>query len=444
MTTRFCLAVLLAATPAFAAPPALPGDESGRIDARREETDSNLRRLARGALFVPRLASKVAFAPFEGAIWALDRYQLRARAHRLFWNDAETIGLLPTLQVDAGFGANAGAHFVARASEGEQLDIRASAGGRFRRNVALSINSGKRFERLALESHVEHQRRPQEPFYGIGNADDPDVPLVAAVDPFVANGDAQFRHELTRAVAVADVRLAKSLRVRASGAVANHVFAGTGAENSIDARYETADLRGFDGYHALYSELELRWDTRRAYDRFEPASHPSTGGLVSAFAGRMHGIDDGSFWRYGADVQRFVRLAAGPRVLAFRLHAEGVTGSLEDVPFYELPRLGGKDYLRGYVADRFRDRLAIVGSVEYRWDLAKLYSASLFVDTGRVYHEVSNLELRDLRVGYGVALEAVSDASFLARISVASSTDGGLFVNLAFDPVFDLHGRVQR
>src|SRR5262249_47332439 len=125
-------------------------------------------------------------------------------------------------------------------------------------------------------------------------------------------------------------------------------------------------------------------------------------------------------------------------------HGEGVTGSRDEVPFTELPRLGGSTYLRGYPLDRFRDRVAAFGSAEYSWDLSQWFSANLFVDVGRVYSSLDELSLDHLRMGYGIALEAHSVQSFLLEGSIASSTDGGIFLNLSFNPVYDIDERVRR
>ena len=118
-----------------------------------------------------------------------------------------------------------------------------------------------------------------------------------------------------------------------------------------------------------------------------------------------------------------------------------MSGDLAEVPFNELPRLGGAQRLRGYPLDRFRDRIAVVGSAEYQWDLSRALSASLFADAGRVYRAASELSLDHLRVGYGVAIEAHSDERFVARLSLASSIDGGVFVDVSLDPVFDIAER---
>jgi len=137
-------------------------------------------------------------------------------------------------------------------------------------------------------------------------------------------------------------------------------------------------------------------------------------------------------------------VTGGGRSLATRLHFETVSGSLDDVAFTQLPQLGGKMLLRGYPADRFRDRVAIAGSTEYFWDVSSFLLASLFVDAGRVYSGLDELTFDDMRLGYGASLQLVDHRSFLAGVSVASSIDGGVFVNVVLDPIYEPEPRVRQ
>lgn len=58
-----------------------PGNESGRIDDA-DRNDSAFRLVARGALFLPKLALEVALSPLRGAVWAEDRYKFENAAKR--------------------------------------------------------------------------------------------------------------------------------------------------------------------------------------------------------------------------------------------------------------------------------------------------------------------------------------------------------------------------
>ena len=159
----------------------------------------------------------------------------------------------------------------------------------------------------------------------------------------------------------------------------------------------------------------------------EVARGRSTGSLALGFVGREHDLrDDRGWFRVGFDLQQFVRLASGPRAFEFRLYADAVVGGPRDIPFTELPRLGGSSVLRGYPADRFRDRLAAVGQVSYVWAAASWLSPVIFVDAGRVFASFGDLSVTDPRGGYGAALELYGRGGLAKRCEIASTIAGGV------------------
>lgn len=431
----------------------VPGAESGRLDP--PDGDSIWRLGLRGILFVPKVAADAVLSPARLTAWAYDRYHLDELYYRVFFNDARTIGLVPTAAYDSGFGISAGARFVDRDLAGahEHLAVEARAGGRYLQAYKAALRSGDRLgNHLALELDGQYELRPKDVFWGIGNHDDsarPAAPVDPRTDP--AALDTRYRERIARVAGVIDARLVDDLHLRSSTELADRTFAASAASDltagsvPIDAVYDPMALVGFGGVRTLYSELELRFDDRGRATYFEPAALYSAGSLAAVFAGRTHRLDHApDYWRYGIDLQHFFRLTDGPRVLALRLRGEGVSGTLAEVPFTELPQLGGPDDLRGYPIDRFRDRVLAVGSAEYEWDLSGLLMASVFVDAGRVYDSLDALELRHLRVGYGVALQGHTEYAFGFRGSLSSSVDGGLFLDLSFNQVFVLDERVRR
>jgi hypothetical protein len=414
------------------APP--PGAESGRVDATRAR-DPALRELARGALFVPRLVLEAAFVPVRGGLWAYDRFDLKERYLDLFFDDTRTYGLVPTARLRSGYGVTWGARFVHRDlfGEREHLSLRAATGGRYQQLTSARLRSGERFGRLQVELDGEIERRPKDAYYGIGNAGD--------------SAEARYRLQVGRVIATSDVRVWGPLHVRASGAIFDFDYGRSDQGPPIDELYSPIALTGFEGVRQAYGELELRWDSRRRGSPWESPSVFATGGLLAGFVGRAVAFDgEHEFWRYGIDAQRYVRLGPGPRVLALRVFGEAVTGSYMDVPFSQLPVLGGSQLLRGYPVDRFRDRVAVLTSAEYRWDLSRALTASAFVDVGRVYPSLAEIPstIEGIRVGYGLALDAHTDKSFVVRTTLATTIDGGMFVDLSFNPVFDLEPRVER
>lgn len=427
-----------------------PGAESGRIDAS-DSSDSGPQRMLRGVLFVPKLGVDLVLSPARLSVWAYDRYQLDALYYRVFYNDARTIGLIPTVAFDSGFGLSAGAQFVDRDLLGqhELLSIEAASGGRYHGVIKTMLGSGARLgERLAIELDGQYELRPRDPFYGIGNHSDsvsPGAPVDPAIDPTAV--ETRYRERLARTAAVIDLRVVDGFHVRSSSELTDRRFSpsDTAVGVPIDVVYDPMTLVGYGGVRYVYSELELRLDTRRNANEYEPQPLYSIGSLAAVFGGRIHRLDGArDYWRYGADLQHFVRIAEGPRVLALRFHGEAVSGALAEVPFTELPQLGGLDDLRGYPTDRFRDRVAAFGSIDYAWDLSSWLSARAFVDAGRVFGSLGDVGVDHLRVGYGVALEGHSPHSFGVLGALSSSIDGGLFLNLSFNPLFTLDERVRR
>jgi hypothetical protein len=412
-----------------------PGRESGRADDATPRV-SAVRKLGRAVLFVPRAVLEIAFAPLRLGIWAYERFSARQVYERTFFNDEMTMGVYPTVSLQSGFGATLGGRFVHRDlfGEREKVSVHAATGGRYRERIDTTLESGRRFGPLRIRLDGDLERRPKETFFGIGNS---------------SSGEARYRVQVLRAIAMADLRVTRTVSVRAAGVLADFDYGRSDEGPAIDELYPPEAMVGFEGVQQGYGELELRYDTRRHVTVWEVPPVKSSGWLLSGFLGHANALDtNADFQRAGIDLQRFFRIGAGPRVLAARLHGELVTGSRDEVPFAQLPRLGGDRLLRGYAVDRFRDRVAAVSSLEYSWDLSRNKTASLFVDAGRVFPELEQVldvrALRQLRVGYGLALAMHTEHSFVARATLASTIDGGVFVSLAFDPPFELEPRVER
>ncbi|HEY5927739.1 MAG TPA: BamA/TamA family outer membrane protein [Kofleriaceae bacterium] len=404
----------------------LPGRESGRVD--KGERDSTLRNVGQTVLFVPRVVLEAAFAPVRGGLWAYERYSVRGRLQRMAFDDTNTYGVMPLLYIDNTYGVTVGGRFVHRnlIGERERFAFRAGFGGEFNEFVDATFKTGERFgQRTELELHGEHERRPHDPFYGIGNNDD-------AVE-------VRHRQQMERVTGTLDFESTQYFSLRMAAALTDLEYGVADEGPAIDVMYPPDMLTGWTGTRNVYGELELRYDSRRV-----SASLEHKGVLLDAFAGRVYQLEAGNdYWRYGGEAIHFMPLGIG-RTIATRLHLESVSGSLDDVAFTQLPQLGGKSLLRGYDADRFRDRAAVATSAEYFWDLSSFMLASVFVDVGRVYSGIDDLSLHNLRVGYGAGVQLVDDRRFLAGVSVATSIDGGVFVNLVLDPIYEPEPRVRQ
>jgi len=389
--------------------------------------------------------------PVRGLVWSEDKYRLEDLYYRVFFNDARTIGLYPTATYESGFGASIGARFVDRDLFGdrEHLAFQATTGALtgepYREELLGAFRTGHRFgDRLELGAEANFDRRPADPFYGIGNGAAVPAPG-SPIDPRTDDSSVKtyHRYQEARAAVTGDVRVVDDLHVIGTGALTQLRFSRSTTGTPIDEVYEPSGLVGFDtGVRHAYAELELRWDTRRRSSPWEPRSVHGTGSFAAVFGGRVDRLDGGAdFWRYGVELQHYMRIAKGPRLLIARFHGEAVSGTRDQVPFTELPMLGGATFLRGYTFERFRDRVAAVGSIAYEWDLSHLLDAYVFTDAGRVFSSIDGATFRDMRVGYGIGLELHSDTGFLFEGSIASSIDGGVFFSVSFNPVLDARAR---
>ncbi len=435
------------------APP--PDQASGISQGERRTTGERLKFVPRALLFVPRLALEVAGAPVRASLYAYDRYDVAARAKDVFWNDTGTVGLYPVFDLQTDYGLTGGARFIHRDlfGEREKLSMRASFGGIYNQQYTASLSSGERFGRLRLEAKGEYEIDPRERFFGIGNNEEvaqADAPVDPYDDPLAI--DSRFRQRVARGFGRARLDIVGPLSARVTSGVLHKEFERSSRGDippgtDIAEHYQVEELGAWeDGASYTYNELELRYDSRRNGDEWEPASLPSTGWLISGFGGVARGFAGSPtrYTLYGGDVQRFIRLGANPRVLTLRLMAQEVRGETDEIPFVDLPRLGGPTLLRGYDRDRFRDRAMALGSAEYLWDLGRMWSAYVFTDAGRVYPRLQDAALEDIRVGYGGGLQLHFEKSIVGRFNVASSIDGGIFFNLSLDPVYEPTARVER
>jgi hypothetical protein len=410
----------------------------------------------RAILLLPGLVLLSASLPVSALAWAHDEYRLDDWARLIFFTEDARIGLYPVAYIETDFGVNVGARFRYRdiAGKGESFGASASY-GRSIREISGAARTGQRLGRLEVHLGAQHQARIRDPFFGIGDADavDPrDGEVMAPIDPFVDRValPARFRQDVTRVALGVDARLAGRLFASITGGLEWRSFSEASRvgddELELSEAYLTADLTGYGAGTATSTyAVELRHDTRRAASPMISAAMPSRGWLLAGFGGFTVGVDGDTtrFLRYGADVQRYLDLHRGTRVLILRLLVEGVWGGYDEIPFVDLPRLGGALHLRGYEHGRFRDRAAALASIEYQWDLSELVTAQLFVDTGRVFSSWLDLTPRDFRLGYGAGLQLHSRQRFILRGQVASSIDGGVFFNLSFDPHLDARRRLD-
>lgn len=179
---------------------------------------------------------------------------------------------------------------------------------------------------------------------------------------------------------------------------------------------------GNDGgwFNGIGSVLKL--DTRNL------VNYPSKG-LYYRLSYRNYDKNRGSDYDFGMteiDLKNY--FSSSPNlILATHLDAKITHG---DVPFQRLAKLG--DRLRGYSSRRFMDNHRIAGRAELRTSpfTNGIYTRAgfvLFVEAGKVAHEIEEINLSDLRYSYGTGF----------RYKLTNSEDK---LNMRFDIAFTEEG----
>jgi hypothetical protein len=450
--------------PAWASAPR-PDRASGIARAAPTPITDHVRWIPRVLLFVPRWALWIAAQPIRLGVWAYQRYQIPERLeYTLFSVDDTGVqpvplwGFYPTAIYETGFGINAGIRFVHKNLGGhrERLLLKANFGGRFRQAYGFSLSSGQRFGRdVRIVLDGLYERRPHERFFGIGNADELATPPAMPIDPTISDAavSTRFRKHLWRGVLTADVPVRGALGLRLSTALIVRNFGSADFDDpdaKIEDVYDVDRLPGFQqGVDNLYSELEVVYDTRRPTSGYQSQVLDATGWFLAGHLGATTGLtgDLSDFIRYGGEVQRYFDLYRGTRVLALRVLVEAVAGGNGGgkISFIDLPRLGGSEILRGYPTDRFRDRAITVATAEYTWDLGNFLAAYTFVDAGRAWPSLVDIDPREgIRVGFGGGVQFHTHGSFITRGQVAASREGDVFLELVLSPAFGRRERTGR
>ncbi len=426
------------------APP--PGQEHGRADPL-DTGDSIARKVGRALLLVPRLPLELVAQPIRGALYVNDRYFDGPNLSPPPGPHDRHIYTRPTVLAETGNGLHFDARLqVENALGHERVLLVAGVGGHYKRLAGIDVEAGRRLTAgLGLRYEIDRDH-----FYGYGNGS-LGSPPTTPIDPLTSDAAVatELRTEIVRVAPFARYHVTGQLAVTATAALVDKQFAvgdTDAGELSLDQAFDVDRVPGFTrGARFLYTELEVAWDTRRSTSVYDVHGQRSTGGLALGFVGRQDGLRAGepAFYRVGFDLQRLIRLTVGPRVLELRAYGELVTGNRDEVPFSELPRLGGAVMLRGYEPDRFRDRLALLGQVSYLWPASSYLVGSLFADVGRVASGLDDASLGDARLGYGAAVESYTSSGALLRLQVASSLDGGVFGYFSFNPGIDRRSRVK-
>jgi len=136
------------------------------------------------------------------------------------------------------------------------------------------------------------------------------------------------------------------------------------------------------------------------------------------------------------------------QVIALHANTEVMFGNEEDIPFFDLSRLGGDDTMRGYFPDRFLGKGRALFNLEYRlklydFNFRKLWDVTIdgvaFGDAGRVYEGADDFTdhfADHMRYSYGGGTRIGFSSGLVARIDVGFSPEETGLVYLTFGHTF--------
>ena len=194
-------------------------------------------------------------------------------------------------------------------------------------------------------------------------------------------------------------------------------------DRSIAEVFDPAEAPGFQdprteyGFTGGWVEFDIR----------EKWEEPPVGIVARVTSARYEdtGISRHDFTRIVGDVKGYVPLGSRNRVLALRFRSShSIADDGKEVPFYLMETLGGAKDIRGFREYRFRDARNFLVSTEYRWEVWNYMDFSFFFDAGKVFHDPSDFNFKDMHTGYGFGVRVHAPPNFVLRFDLANSTEG--------------------
>lgn len=337
------------------------------------------------------------------------------------WNDGRA-GLFPTVFWELGFRPSVGFYFFYDELFHPRHDF-VMHGGFWTDNwQQLKVDSRVRLFHDGsgtLGVSLDYVNRPDRIFYGIG------------ADTRKADRT-YYRERLFETRVHFEGELSGLSRLRVGLTHRFDQFA-RGQSPSIEEKHDIRNPREvprFDDFNFLEGRIDLILDSRGP-DRlttsgsgvlFQPSL--ALGGDPSAES--LHWL------RWSAELAGFLDVSGGGHVLGLRVFTEQVepTGD-EDIPFNELPSLGGLERLRGYPDGRFRGYSTLTVTVQYRYPIWAFLDAELFVSAGNAFdRHLRDFSIERLHLAWGLAVRTNTARSLSFDVLLGFGTN-----RLDSDPV---------
>jgi len=188
---------------------------------------------------------------------------------------------------------------------------------------------------------------------------------------------------------------------------------------SVQQIYTPSELVGFEqNLKYFVFGIVLGHDTRDFKDM------PTRGGLQRFAFLRNQGLgtQQFNFNEYRLDIRQYFSLHTPRHVISLR--NSWVIQQGDNVPFNLLTVLDINSPLRGFTSGRFRDRNSVLFNAEYRFPVWDYIDGTLFVDTGRVFHDFGDLSFNDWRYSVGGGIQFFYRHDIFFRLQAGYGGEG--------------------
>ncbi|MCA9548417.1 MAG: BamA/TamA family outer membrane protein [Myxococcales bacterium] len=400
--------------------------EDGLVRRERPEEGPGLE-VGRLALRFPGALIELAFTPLLPVAVAMDKYHLLDRVIDLLTNDDKTIAFVPVVDPFNSSGLGLGGSLIYNEPLGSADRLVLLGLMRTNRDRNFSIHLSRRvptFSGRTLSLGASYSADHDTRYFGIGQERTKDDQRIIRTD--AVNASFSFTLLNPARLPEYDAEVEVAYRRRRLGL-------GTGTRAPVLVENDNIPLPAGFGQVLDYPELTLSL----LYD-----SRDSLGRTTRGMVGRLQVVatrdmNDGntSAIRTSGSFAVFIPVLPLYRTVFLSV---GVAAAIpfipgDRVPLHQLVNLGGTNTLRGYVADRYLDRLGWWATAEYRFKFYEYeassmqLSAAAFVDTGKVGAEPVDLVKGTLPWSVGVNIRAEQNLVLLGRLQVAFSPDGFRF-----------------
>jgi hypothetical protein len=171
------------------------------------------------------------------------------------------------------------------------------------------------------------------------------------------------------------------------------------------------------------------WLHTMAYAAFDSRTSPGytdSGGLYRvAFHDYTHRGNTFDFARTEIDLRQFIPVLHHNWIIALQARADLTrVGEGQQIPFFMLPSIGGRDTLPGFEDYRFTDNDSLLLRSELRWTPTSVVDTAVFVDQGTVAASAGELDLHDMKRSWGVGVRFHGPTFTALRLEVAHSVEG--------------------